>query len=123
MGEMQDQEIRDTVRAGLVTIRTARAAAEADIVAAEALRVQAQGVATNLGTLASAVAGFTPSATYSAAQLGQVKAALAQVIDTQTTIANALAEMYGYRKANDQVAVIAHKSLEFVARYLFGDVS
>lgn len=68
------------------------------------------------------ITAFTPAATYSQAQLGQVKAALVSTLTRMTVIVQAMAESYGYRKANDQVAVTAHRSIEFLARYLFGGV-
>ena len=50
----------------------------------------------------------------------QIKTILAQVISGQAVIADGLAEMCSYRKASDQVAILANRSLEFLARSLFG---
>lgn len=111
-------ELRDTVLAGLEALTAAREAAESDIPIAEDLIGQAQAMEAALADLGASVAGYSPSATYQAAQLDQVKAVLAQVVATQSIIASALAELYGYRRANNEVAVIAHRSLEFLARVL-----
>lgn len=112
-------ELRDTVLAGLEALTAAREAAESDIPIAEDLIAQAQAMEAALADLGASVAGYSPAATYQAAQLDQVKAVLAQVVATQSIIASALAELYGYRRANNEVAVIAHRSLEFLARVLF----
>lgn len=122
MSEDQDQEIRDTVRAGLSAIQSAREAAEADVANAETLHTQALAIADELITLTGQVSAFTPAATYSAAQLTQVKTAMVGTLTRLTIVVQAMAEGYSYRRANNQDAVIAHRSLEYLARYLFGDV-
>lgn len=115
-------ELRETVVGGLAALEAARVAAQADIANAETLRTQALALADELIALTGQVNAFTPAATYSQAQLGQVKAALASTLTRMTVIVQAMSESYGYRKANDQVAVTAHRSIEFLARYLFGGV-
>lgn len=122
MSEDQDQTIRDTVRSGLATIRAARAAAEADVANAENLRVQALALADELIALTGQVNAFVPAATYSAAQLVQVRTALVSTLTRVTVIMQAMAELYAYRRENNRDAITAHQSLEYLARYLFGDV-
>lgn len=112
-------ELRDTVVTGLAALAAARQAAEADVAIAEDLRGQAQAMQASLATLQASLAAFTPAATYQQAQLGQIRSAIASVVATQATIAATLAELYGYRRGNDQVAINAHRSLEFLARVIF----
>ncbi len=115
-------ELRETVVGGLAALASARAAAEGDVSNAETLRTQALALADELITLTGQVTAFSPAATYSQAQMLQVRAALVSTLTRMTQLVQAMAELYAYRRANNQDAVLAHRSLEFVARYLFGDV-
>lgn len=112
-------ELRETVVGGLAALASARAAAEGDVTNAETLRTQALALADELITLTGQVTDFSPAATYSQAQLVQVRAALVSTLTRVTVIVQAMAELYAYRRANNQDAVLAHRSLEFVARVLF----
>lgn len=112
-------ELRETVVGGLAALASARAAAEGDVTTAETLRTQALALADELITLTGQVTDFSPAATYSQAQLVQVRAALVSTLTRMTVIVQAMAELYAYRRANNQDAVLAHRSLEFVARVLF----
>ena len=113
-------ELRETVVTGLAALAAARSAAEADIVIAENLRQAAASLANASTDLALTVAGLTPGTYYDPGDLIQIKTILAQVISGQAVIADGLAEMCSYRKASDQVAILANRSLEFLARSLFG---
>ena len=112
-------ELRETVVGGLAALASARTAAEGDVDTAETLRTQALALAAELLTLTGQVTDFSPAATYSQAQLVQVRAALVSTLTRVTVIVQAMAELYDYRRANNQDAVLAHRSLEFVARVLF----
>lgn len=112
-------ELRETVVGGLAALASARAAAEGDVTNAETLRTQALALADELITLTGQVNAFSPAATYSQAQLVQVRAALVSTLTRVTVIVQAMAELYAYRRANNQDAALAHRSLEFVARVLF----
>ena len=87
--------------------------------AATPLRTQALALADELITLTGQVTAFSPAATYSQAQMLQVRAALVSTLTRVTVIVQAMAELYAYRRANNQDAALAHRSLEFVARVLF----
>ena len=112
-------ELRETVVGGLAALASARAAAEGDGTNAETLRTQALALADELLTLTGQVTYFSPSATYSQAQMLQVRSALVSTLTRVTVIVQAMAELYDYRRANDEVAIIAHRSLEFLGRVLF----
>lgn len=112
-------ELRETVVGGLAALASARAAAEGDVTNAETLRTQALALADELIALTGQVTDFSPADTYSQAQLVQVRAALVSTLTRVTVIVQAMAELYAYRRANNQDAVLAHRSLEFVARVLF----
>ncbi len=53
---------------------------------------------------------------------GSIAAISLDLLTRLTIVVRAMAEGYSYRRANNQDAVIAHRSLEYLARYLFGDV-
>ncbi len=53
---------------------------------------------------------------------GSIAAISLDLLTRVTVIVQAMAELYAYRRANNQDAVIAHRSLEYLARYLFGGV-
>lgn len=112
-------ELRETVVTGLAALAAARTAAEADIATANSLRDTSLSLAAATADLTAAIAAFTPEPYYDSTQLDQVKAALAQLASTQLALAHGLAEIYTYRRANDEVAILAHRSLEFLARVLF----
>ena len=112
-------ELRETVVTGLAALAAARTAAEADIATANSLRETSLSLAAATADLTAAIAAFTPEPYYDSTQLDQVKAALAQLASTQLALAHGLAEIYTYRRANDEVAILAHRSLEFLARVLF----
>lgn len=111
----------DTVRNGLAALEAAREAAQADVETATTLRQQALALADSVTTLKGQVDSFTAAPTYQPAQLNAVRVALAQVCQAQLDMAYGMAEFYQYRKANDQVAIGAHRSLEYLARYLLGE--
>lgn len=50
---------------------------------------------------------------------GSIAAISLDLLTRVTVIVQAMAELYAYRRANDEVAVLAHQSLEFLARVLF----
>ena len=112
-------ELRETVVTGLAALAAARSAAEADIATANSLRDTSLSLAAATADLTAAIAAFTPEPYYDSTQLDQVKAALAQLASTQLALAHGLAEIYTYRRANDEVAILAHRSVEFLARVLF----
>lgn len=112
-------ELRETVVGGLAALAQARQAAEADVPTAEQLRTQALALADELIDLTGQVTAFTPAATYSAAQLVQVRTALISTLTRMTVIVQAMAELYAYRRANNADAALSHRSLEFVARWIF----
>lgn len=112
-------ELRETVVGGLAALASARTAAEGDVDTAETLRTQALALADELIAFTGQVVAFSPSATYDQAQMVQVRAALVSTLTRVTVIVQAMAELYAYRRANNQDAALAHRSLEFVARVLF----
>lgn len=112
-------ELRETVVGGLAALASARQAAEGDMANATLLRTQALALADELIALTGQVSAFAPAATYSQAQLGQVRDAIVATLTKVTVIMQAMAESYSYRYANDQVAALAHRSLEFLARAMF----
>lgn len=112
-------ELRATVVAGLAALESAQTAAQGDVANAETLRTQALALADELLALTGQVTAFSPAATYSQAQMLQVRTALISTLTRVTVIVQAMAELYAYRRANDEVAVLAHQSLEFLARVLF----
>ena len=112
-------ELRETVVTGLAALAAARSAAEADIATANSLRDTSLSLAAATADLTAAIAAFTPEPYYDSTQLDQVKAALAQLASTQFVNDTATTEIYTYRRANDEVAILAHRSLEFLARVLF----
>jgi hypothetical protein len=118
--ESKLQQLRDQLAAGVADILAARAAAEADRVTAEELRTLALDAKASTATQRQAVAAFVPAATYSAAQMGQVRNAIVDVLVRVEEIQQALADFYAYRRQVDANAVITDNALLWLARLASG---
>jgi cytosine/adenosine deaminase-related metal-dependent hydrolase len=114
------QALRDQLAAGVASIRAARDAAEQDQAQAEALLVLALDAKASTVTQRQTVAAFTPAASYSATQLGQVRNAIVDVLARVEEIQQALADFYAYRVAVDRNAVITDDALLWLARLASG---
>lgn len=112
--------LRQQLTAGVAGIVAARAAAVEDQARAELLRTQAVAAKAATLTQRQAVAGFVPTATYSATQLGQVRNALADVLARVEEIQQALADFYAYRAQVDANAVTTDDALLWLARIASG---
>lgn len=118
--ETTTQRLRDQLASGVASIIAARDAAVADQTKAEGLRVEALDAAAATVTQRQAVAAFTPGAAYSAAQLGDVRDAIADVLARVEAIQGALAEFYAYRVTVDENAVLTDDALLWLARLASG---
>lgn len=118
--EATAQTLRDQLASGVAAIARARDAALEDQARAEALQTQALDAKAATATQRQAVAAFTPAATYSAVQLGQVRNAIADVLARVEEIQQALADFYAYRVALDRNAVTTDDALLWLARLASG---
>lgn len=114
------QRLQDQLAAGVVDILAARKAAQDDSAKAEALRTQTLDAKASTVIQQQAVAAFSPGATYSANQLGQVRNAIVDVLARVEQIQQALADFYAYRAAVDANAVITDDALLWLARLASG---
>ncbi len=113
-------ELRGQVLAGLDGLAAAQAAAAADIPTAQAAAQQATLLAQQAAAQRGVVAGWTPVVTI--AGLTAIRDQMVTMLDRQTIIMQALADLYGYRAANDADAIRSHRAAEFLARYQFWGV-
>lgn len=112
--------LRNQLAAGVADITAARTAALEDQARAETLQARALDAKITTLTQRTAVASFAPAGTYSAAQLGQVRNAIADVLDRVAEIQQALADFYSYRAAVDRNAVTTDDALLWLARLAAG---
>lgn len=114
-------QYQNTVRNGLSALADARQAAQDDIDHTSDLEQEAWTLTNDLQVLKAQVDSFTAAPTYQQAQLNSVRIALSQVLDAQIKVTQGLSEFYQYRKNNDQDAILSHRSLEYLARFIFGE--
>ena len=112
--------LRTQLGEGVAGIREARQAAIDD--RERALQLRATAVTAAASTLAQrqTVAAFTPAATYNAAQLGQVRNAIADALQRIEEVQRALADFYTYRAAVNTNAVTTDNALLWLARLASG---
>lgn len=110
-------QLRQSVLAGLDLLATAQAAAAADVSTAQASAAQADTLASQIATQRAQVAAWTPVVTV--AGLAAIRDQMVIMLDRQTIILQALADLYRYRAANDKDAVLSHQASEFLARFAF----
>lgn len=108
--------LRDQLAAGITAMVAARDDAQADVPVAQGLQQSALAHKTAATTQRGQVTAFTPAATYSATQLGQVRDQLALVLERQAVILQAMADMYAYRVAVDRNAVDTDNALLWLAQ-------
>lgn len=110
-----------TIRSGLEPLRQAKQASRDDIAVADDLRGQAQALTDDLQTLKGLIDGFTASQTYNPLQMNQMRNMLSQVVAAQIKVTQALTEGYAHRKTDDQTAVVANRSIEYLSVHFFGE--
>lgn len=124
MAETQRLATRDRLHQqlaqGVAGIVAARDAAVEDQVRAEQLHAQALAAKAATVSQRQSVAAFSPAASYSAAQLGQVRGAIVDVLARVEEIQQALADFYAYRAQVDANAVITDDALLWLARITSG---
>jgi hypothetical protein len=108
---------------GIAAIQAARTAANNDVAVADSLAASANSLSAQVSSRITAVAGWTPSATYSAADLNAIKSELAGILDKQKQIIDALSAFYAYRKAVDQNAVTTDDAILWLARLVSNTLS
>jgi hypothetical protein len=130
-----DREAADTSRlnsksallsqlySGVAQIQSARDAANADIAAADSLNTQALTLSSQTQARITAVAGWTPSATYSQADINLIKSEISSILTRQKQILDAMADMYVYRKAVDQNALSTDDALLWLARLVSDNIA
>jgi hypothetical protein len=123
--EIEEREqIYADIRAAYTQIEATGTAAQNDIVNAETRRQQSLGLASQIATQRGQVEAWVSQTTTTAARadLYALRDQLATVLQRQQAIVEAVAESYGYRKANDENVVVTSRALMWVARFIGGRV-
>lgn len=102
--------------AGVAQIESVRDSATSDQATADNLYTQAMSLKSAATTQKGQVQAFVPKTTYTQSDLTAIRDAIATVIARQETIIQAFADMYVYRKANDQSTVVTDNALLWLAR-------
>ena len=110
-------ELRRQVLAGLDGLAAAQAAAAGDIPTAQAAAEQATMLAQQAAAQRALVAGWNPILTV--AGLVAIRDQMITMLDRQTLIMQAFADLYRYRAANNADAILSHQASEFLARFTF----
>ena len=114
-------ETQQAILDGIAAIQSARDAAQADVAVVDNLKAQADTLSAAITARLTTVAAFTPAATYDPAQLAAVKGEVVWLLKQLKTLTDATAEMYNWRRAVDQNAVLTDASLIGLARLAQGD--
>lgn len=110
-------DLRPVVIAGLAKLQNAQEAAAADVPTALASATQAETLASQIATQRVQVAAWTPA--LSVAALAAIRDQMVTMLDRQAVMAQAFADLYRYRAANDADAVLSHQASEYLARFVF----
>ena len=91
-----------------------------DQATATSLENAARSISSQLQTQSSQIAGWTPSNTYNKNDLVVIRDQIKVLTDRQKTIADALADFYAYRRANDQAVVKIYNAVLWLAQRVSG---
>lgn len=116
------RNLRDQLTSGVSSIIAARDAAVQDAVVAAGFQAQANAAEESTETQHATVTAFAPSATYSQAQVVAIRDAIADLLVRVAQIQQALAEIYSYRVAVDNNAVLTDDALLWLARLASGSL-
>ena len=120
--EQQQQRLLEDIRGAVDHIVAVRDLARDDQAVAVQLRDGALAISSQLATQSAQIAAWTPGTTYRASDLTAMKGQVKILADRQKQVADALADFYAYRRANDEAMVTAYNALLWVAQQLSGRV-
>lgn len=115
-GATATAQLRKQLYDGVTALEQARADAQGDVATANGLNATALNLKTAATTQKGQVQAFIPKTTYTQSDLTAIRDAIATVIARQETIIQAMADMYVYRVAVDNNAVLTDNSIIWLAR-------